>query len=142
MLSIYGHTGNTICGPEPDRDGQSHQGPGYREAASYIEGGQVAGSAQLLAMMLGLRTHPRLEQVAAAVMPSGFSAFVGKPDIPTHLVGSPEAVSAFHEMVPAPNETYCNLFWPLDDALADRALKERHEHNEALRRAEKVPRLR
>ena len=119
-----------------------NEGPGYREAASYIEGEQVAGNTQLLAMMLGLKEHPRLEQVAAAVMPSGFSAFVGKPDIPTYLVGLPEAVQAFHEMVPAPNDTYCNLFWPLDDAPVSRALKERHEQNEAIRRAQKVPKRR
>ena len=115
------------------------EGPGYCEAESYIEGDQVAGNAQLLAMLLGRPEHPRLEQVAAAVMPSGFSAFVGKPDIPTHLVGSPEEVKAFHEMVPAPNDTYCNLFWPLDDGPASRALRERHEENEARRRALKVP---
>lgn len=83
-----------------------------------------------------------MEQVAAAVMPSGFAAFVGKPDIPTHLVGAPEAVAEFYKMVPAPNDTYCNLFWPLDDAPANRALKERHEHNEAMRLAAKIPRRR
>jgi hypothetical protein len=115
------------------------EGAGYREAACYIEGDQVSGNAQLLAMILGRPEHARLEQVAAAVMPSGFSAFVGKPDIPTHLVGSPDAVTAFYEMVPAPNDTYCNLFWPLDDASASAALKAQHEANEALRRAQKLP---
>lgn len=114
------------------------EGPGYREAAGYVEGNQVAGNAQLLAMLLGQPEHPVLAQVAASVMPSGFSAFVGKPDIPTHLVGSPEAVAEFYNMVPAPNDTYCNLFWPLDDASASAALKQQHDANEAARRAQKL----
>lgn len=114
------------------------EGPGYCEAASYIEGDQVAGNAQLLAMMLGRPEHPRLEQVAAAVMPSGFSAFVGKPDIPTHLVGSPEAVKAFHDMVPAPNDTYCHLFWPLDDSKASAALQQRQKEIDEQKRKAKA----
>ena len=93
-------------------------------------------------MMLGVRGHPQLEQVAASVMPSGFSAFVGKPDIPTHLVGSPEAVGAFHEMVPAPNDTCCNLFWPLDDTAANQALKERRDFLDSVRRAQKAAKSR
>jgi hypothetical protein len=116
------------------------EGPGYREAEHYVEGDQVAGNALLLAMMLGIKPHPRLEQVAAAVMPSGFTAFVGKPDIPTHLVGSEDDVAAFHELVPAPNDTYCNLFWPIDDTAASQALKARHAENEARRRALKAGR--
>ena len=103
------------------------EGPGYCEAASYIEGNQVGGNARLLAMILSREEHPRLEQVAAAVMPSGFSAFVGKPDIPTHLVGSAEALKAFHDLVPAPNNTYCHLFWPLDDSKASEALRQRQK---------------
>lgn len=114
------------------------EGPGYCEAASYIEGAQVAGNAQLIAMMLGRPEHPRLEQVAAAVMPSGFSAFVGKPDIPTHLVGSPEAVKAFHDLVPAPNDTYCHLFWPLDDSKASAALQHRQKEIDEQKRKAKI----
>ena len=79
-----------------------------------------------------------LEQIASAVMPSGYSAFVGKPEIPTYLVGSAAEVEAFHALVPAPNDTYCNLFWPLDDTDASKALKARHEENEARRRAAKA----
>ena len=115
------------------------EGPGYRDAENYIEGNQVEGNAQLLAMILNRPEHPRLQQIASAVMPSGFSAFVGKPDIPTYLVGSPAEVQAFHDLVPAPNDTYCNLFWPLDDSAASKALKARHEENEARRRALKAP---
>jgi hypothetical protein len=114
------------------------EGPGYRDAEHYIEGGQVQGNAQLLAMILARQEHPRLEQIASAVMPSGYSAFVGKPEIPTYLVGSSAEVEAFHALVPAPNDTYCNLFWPLDDTAASKALKARHEENEARRRAAKA----
>jgi hypothetical protein len=71
-------------------------------------------------------------------MPSGFSAFVGKPDIPTYLVGSPEEVDAFQEMVPAPNETYCNLFWPLNTTRADEMLKKRHQERKAAKQAAKA----
>lgn len=110
------------------------EGAGYRDAATYIAGDQVRGNAQLLAMLLGRSEHPRLEQIASAVMPSGFSAFVGKPDIPTYLVGRTGDVEAFLALVPAPNETYCNLFWPLDDSAASKALKAQHEKNEARRR--------
>ena len=99
----------------------------------------MKGNAQLLAMILDRPEHPGLQQIASAVMPSGFSAFVGKPEIPTYLVGSAQEVRAFHDLVPAPNDTYCNLFWPLDDSVASKALKARHEENEARRRALKAP---
>jgi hypothetical protein len=72
------------------------------------------------------------------LMPNGFSAFVGKPDIPTFLVGSPEEVANFHKLVPAPNETYCHLFWPLDTRKVDALLKARHQQREAAKRAQKV----
>jgi hypothetical protein len=103
------------------------EGPGCFEAGSYIEGHQVVDNAQLLTMLLGRPEHPRLEQVAAAVMPSGFSAFVGKPDIPTWVVGSPGAVKAFHDMEPAPNDTNCHQFWSLDDSKASAALQQRQK---------------
>lgn len=114
------------------------EGPGYRDAAHYLSGAQIPANAQLLAMMLGRTPHPGLDQVAQSVMPSGFSAFVGKPDIPTYLVGSPEEVDAFQEMVPAPNETYCNLFWPLNTTRADEMLKKRHQEREAAKQAAKA----
>jgi hypothetical protein len=111
------------------------EGPGYRDAEHYIEGNQVPANGDLLAMLLGRGQHPALEQVAQSVMPSGFSAFVGKPDIPTFLVGSPDEVASFHQLVPAPNETYCHLFWPIDTKPVDEMLKKRHEEREAIKRA-------
>ena len=94
------------------------EGPGYRNAGDYLSGAQIQGNSELLAMVLGCDPqdwHPALEQVAQSVMPNGFAAFIPKPDIPTYLVGKPEEIAAFHTLVPAPNETYCHLFWPFDD---------------------------
>jgi hypothetical protein len=79
--------------------------------------------------------HPALDQVANSVMPNGFAAFVPKPDIPTYLVGKPEEIEAFHALVPAPNETYCHLFWPFDTTRIDALLKARHIAHEAANRA-------
>jgi len=53
-------------------------------------------------------------KIAQAVMPSGFSAYVAKPDIPTWLVGTPTELELFYKLVPAPNEAYTQLFWPYD----------------------------
>lgn len=53
-----------------------------------------------------------LAVIAKHVMPSGFSALLAKPDIPTWLVGSPEQLQLFNRLVPAPNEAYTQLFWP------------------------------
>lgn len=110
------------------------EGPGYRDAAQYISGEQVTANGDLLAMLLGRMPHPALLQVAQAVMPSGFSAFLGKPDIPTHLVGGPDEIGKLHELVPAPNETYCHLFWPLDTSRVDEMLKARHRDREAAKK--------
>jgi hypothetical protein len=115
-----------------------NEGPGYRDAAHYIEGEQVPGNGDLLAMLLGRKPHPALEQVAQSVMPSGFASFVGKPDIPTFLVGSPEECVAFHRLVPAPNETYCHLFWPLNTEKVDEMLKARHQERESAKKAAKA----
>jgi hypothetical protein len=113
------------------------EGPGYRDAAQYILGEQVPANGDLLAMLLGRMPHPALLQVAQAVMPSGFSAFLGKPDIPTHLVGTPDEIGKLHELVPAPNETYCHLFWPVNTSHVDAMLKARHQEREAAKEAKK-----
>ena len=60
------------------------------------------------------------------------------PQITDEVVGSPDALKAFLEMVPAPNDTYCNLFWPLDDAAASEALKKQHEANETQRQEQNL----
>jgi hypothetical protein len=114
------------------------EGPGYRDAGDYLSGAQIQGNSELLAMVLGCDpkdAHPALVQVAQSVMPNGFAAFVPKPDIPTYLVGKPEEIAAFHALVPAPNETYCHLFWPFDTTRIDALLKARHAAREAAKRA-------
>jgi hypothetical protein len=113
------------------------EGPGYRDAAQYISGEQVPANGDLLAMLLGRMPHPGLLQVAQAVMPNGFAAFAGKPDIPTHLVGTPEEITKLHELVPAPNETYCHLFWPIDSSRVDEILKARNQERKAAKKATK-----
>ena len=67
--------------------------------------------------------------MAKTVMPSGNSAFLQKPDIPTFLVGNASALARFDALIPAPNETYTSLFWlgdtsPVDEYLKDRKRKE------------------
>jgi hypothetical protein len=103
------------------------EGPGYRDAANYIDGEQIPGNGDLLAMLLGRKPHPGLLQIAQAVMPNGFSAFIRKPEIPTHFVGSLAEIDALYALVPAPNETYCELFWPLDTSRVDVLLKARQQ---------------
>jgi hypothetical protein len=114
------------------------EGPGYKQASKYISGEQVSANGDLLAMLLGRMPHPALLQVAQAVMPSGFSAFLGKPDIPTYLVGNPEEIDLLRDLVPAPNETYCHLFWPVDTSQIDEMLKARHRQREAAKKAMKA----
>jgi hypothetical protein len=110
---------------------------GYREAEHYISGAQVAGCTDLLAMILG-RTerayYDDLVRIARSVMPSGFTAYVSKPDIPTYFVGQPELVKQFYDRVPSPNETYCNLFWPLNTEAADKLVRERKAKDDEERR--------
>ena len=110
---------------------------GYREAKNYISGFQVAGCTDLLAMMLG-RSEPayddELVRIATSVMLNGFTAYVSKPEIPTYFVGDPEVVDKFYELVPSPNETYCNLFWPIDTEAADKLIRERKARDDESRR--------
>jgi hypothetical protein len=67
--------------------------------------------------------------LAKTVMPSGNSAFLQKPDVPTYLVGETPVLAKFGQLIPAPNETYTSLFWlgdtsPVDEYLKDRRKKE------------------
>jgi hypothetical protein len=105
---------------------------GYCEARRYIRSSTNAGVAQLLEMLLaGPRSESApLRALAKSVLPSGHAAFVGKPDIPTYLVGDSGAVKDFYALVPAPLETYTLLFWPgatreLDHHLSERRKEER-----------------
>ena len=111
----------------------SQEGAGYRNASAYLSGAQIHGNAELLAMILDRKPHRVLDQIAQSVMPTGFAAFVSKPDIPAYLVGQPEEISDFHKMVPAPNETYCHLFWPFDTSKIDVLLKARYAERKTAR---------
>lgn len=111
--------------------------PGYREAAFYIKSGHIPGGAHLLAQMLGKSKADGsvpLMKLSQAVMPSGFSAFVSKPDIPTWLVGSPEALDIFYKLVPAPNEAYTQLFWPYDTGELDKFVQQKKKEEKEKRK--------
>jgi hypothetical protein len=73
--------------------------------------------------------------VAKHVMPSGFSAMMAKPDIPTWLVGSPAELAIFSELVPAPNEAYTQLFWPYNTAVFDRYIEQKLAEEKAAKAA-------
>jgi len=98
----------------------------------------VDGAAALLSQMLqqpDLMHKLPLAAIAKNVMPSGFSAFVAKPDIPTWLVGSPEELNLFEALVPAPNEAYTQLFWPYNTSQYDQFLQVKVEEEKAKRAA-------
>jgi hypothetical protein len=100
-----------------------HREPaGYRSAGFYAGADYVAGGTILLAQLLNrpyVADEVPLSMVAKHVMPSGFSALMAKPDIPTWLVGSEEELAYFKELVPAPNEAYTQLFWPYNTERVD-----------------------
>ena len=117
---------------------------GYCDAGHYIGGDYVTGGAHLLAQLMDVPKEivhqVPLTRLAKSVMPSGFTAFIGKPDIPTYLVGSAYAIKSFNALVPAVNEAYTQLFWPYDTSGIDAYVqqkkkeeKERREREKALR---------
>lgn len=52
------------------------------------------------------------------------SAFVEKANIPVYLVGSETALSTFSNLIPAPDETYTNLFLAHDNMELDKKLQD------------------
>ena len=111
---------------------------GYRDAHFYAGSGYVDGSSALLAQLLqdpqAMHEVP-LSVIAKHVMPSGFSALMAKPDIPTWLVGSPEEIELFHQLVPAPNEAYTQLFWPYNTDALDQFIAEKLAEQKAKNKA-------
>lgn len=114
--------------------------PGYCDAEHYAGSGYVNGAAALLSELLlkpSLMHKVPLASIAKNVMPSGFTAFVAKPDIPTWLVGSPEDLKLFEALVPAPNEAYTQLFWPYNTSTYDQFLQTKLEAEKAKRATER-----
>jgi hypothetical protein len=113
--------------------------PGYREAGSYVKAGRLEGARMLVERILctsGECQALPIRMLVDAVFPSGHTAFWQKPDIPTYLVGTQEELEAFERLVPAPNETYSNLFWPHDTGPLDAFIKaERRKEREAKQRS-------
>jgi hypothetical protein len=96
--------------------------PGYRSAGLYIKGDYITGGAHLLAQLLdksNLVNEVPLSIIAKHVMPGGFTALKAKPEIPTWLVGTEKELKRFHDLVPAPNEAYTQLFWPYNTKAFD-----------------------
>lgn len=115
--------------------------PGYRDADHYAGSGYVDGAAVLLGELLlqpGLMNTVPLASIAKSVMPSGFTAFVSKPDIPTWLVGNPDELKVFEALVPAPNEAYTQLFWPYNTTAYDQFLQAKLEEEKAKRAAARL----
>ncbi len=104
-----------------------HEPSGYHHAGNYVGGAYVSGAAQLLAMIVASADmEPGAARlISRHVLLNGNSAFLPKPDIPTYLVGDPAALKIFHNLIPAPNETYTALFWPADTTNLDRYLLDR-----------------
>jgi hypothetical protein len=113
---------------------------GYRDAHNYVGGQHIKGGAELLGLMLDkpeeLLSTP-LMRVAKSVMPSGFSAYVAKPDIPTYLVGSAENIVMFYKLVPTPNEAYSRLYWPYDTSEIDKYIKDERAKEKEAKKKEK-----
>jgi len=114
-----------------------HEPPGYREAGSYVRGGQLEGARMLVQRMLstvGPCQELPIRMLVDAVFPRGHTAFWQKPDIPTYLVGTQPHLDAFAALVPAPNETYSSLFWPADTDALDKFIKEQKQKEREARR--------
>ena len=79
-----------------------------------------------------------LSVVAKHVMPSGFTALLAKPDIPTWLVGTEAELTLFNELVPAPNEAYTQLFWPYNTDVFDLFIEQKLAEEKARKAAQKV----
>lgn len=110
---------------------------GYCEAQHYINGGQIPGAAHLLAMMLqepSCGDDIPLMNLAQTVMPRGFTAFASKPEIPTCLVGNPDVVRLFLELVPVPVDSYTSLFWPFDTKNLDEFIRKKREAEKAAKK--------
>jgi hypothetical protein len=115
--------------------------PGYRDASFYIKSNHIPGGAHLLAQIMGKTqsdSSAPLMKLAQAVMPSGFSAFIAKPDIPAWLVGTPAELDAFYNLVPAPNEAYTQLFWPYDTSELDKYIQQRKKEEKEAREKAKL----
>jgi hypothetical protein len=118
---------------------------GYRDAGSYVKGGQLHGARMLLQRMLA--TDGECQELPVgilvdAVFPKGHSAFWQKPDIPTYLVGTEGDLTRFAELVPAPNETYSTLFWPGDTDPVDAFIKEEKRKEREAKQQSRAPRKR
>jgi hypothetical protein len=83
------------------------------------------------------RNRLPLASLARFVFPSGHMAFRTKSDIPTYLMGTVEELDAFHELVPAPNESYTNLFWPGDTKALDEFIAKKKKEERELKKKQR-----
>jgi hypothetical protein len=114
--------------------------PGYNSAGQYIQGNQIEGARDLLSMFLQTdreRNRLPLTTLAQFVFPSGHMAFRTKSDIPTYLMGTVEELNKFYELVPAPNESYTNLFWPGDTKALDEFIAKKKKEEQELKKKQR-----
>lgn len=104
---------------------------GYRDAANYIDGGYVSGAADLMKLLLhaGDSSEPALELIAKEVLLNGNATFFAKPQIPVYFCGSMENLEIFNQRVPAPVESYSNLYWPSRSTEVDAYFAQRRREN-------------
>lgn len=117
---------------------------GYNRASNYIEGGYVAGAAQLLSMLVTsanpdfiteeLLDASSMRLVGNRVLLNGHMAFEIKAEVPTYLVGTRQELEQFYECIPAPNETYSRLFWHQDTKQIDEYFEKQYQKEKALKK--------
>lgn len=88
--------------------------PGYSSAYKYIKGGRFSGANDLIEHIVGTEYTSEMPKDALTknLFPNGNYSLFQKPYIPVYLVGKNQDLEFLYELVPAPHETYINLFWP------------------------------
>ncbi len=111
--------------------------PGYRNAGCYTYANYMEGAGHLMSMLLASSNIDAASAllIGRSVMLNGNSAYFTKPDIPTYLVGSEEAIRAFTSLIPAPHETYTHLFWPGNSAAIDTYIDQQKKAERAFKQA-------
>lgn len=71
-------------------------------------------------------------------MPRGHTAFAEKPEIPTYLVGDDTALKKFFDLIPAPYETYTQLFWHMNTEELDKYFQKKSQEKRDAKKLEEA----
>ena len=116
--------------------------PGYSAAAFYVGGNYVDGATLLVTQLLdkdrSAADSVPLSVVAKHVMPSGVTALLAKPDIPTWLEGAESDFDELQKLVPAPNEAYTQFLWPYNTDAIDRYIADQQARLKAEKERRKM----